>query len=217
MNLSSRPTTKTDDIENFTMRKMTIANALAPHLSEERLQEALIIWEYKYAQQPTFALQRFISEFCDNTIAGQRSKILQALFLALNNGASGKEEPIVNTPKASTQLQEATLVFEHLLSTILSSLSVEANQKVRLLVQAKLKTLKVNSILLKDFNAFFSQGYAFPPSFYVDIKVMQQCINLVYVELCDVLGPVKADNALYKAVQSIEKQHTSGFSVHELL
>ena len=48
-----------EDKESFMMKKMTIANALAPHLSEDRLEEALIIWEHKYAHQPTFALQRF--------------------------------------------------------------------------------------------------------------------------------------------------------------
>lgn len=217
MNLSSRITTAPNDPETFMMRKMTIAHALAPHLSEDRLQEALIIWEHKYAHQPTFALQRFISEVCDNSVSGQRSKILQALFLALNNGMAAKEEAVTPTPSVKPEHQGATAVFEHLLSTILSGLAANANQKVRLAVQSQLKTLKVNNMLVKDFNAFFSQGYAFPSSFYVDIKVMRQCLNLVYVALCDVVGPIKADDVLSKAIQDIEKQYTGNFSVRELL
>ena len=65
--------------------------------------------------------------------------------------------------------------------------------------------------------AFFSQGYSLPTSFYIEIKTMRECINLVYIALCEVLGPVKADDVLHNAIQRIEKQPNNRFSVRELL
>jgi hypothetical protein len=212
-----------EDKESFMMKKMTIANALAPHLSEDRLEEALIIWEHKYAHQPTFALQRFISEFCDNNVQGQRSKILQALFLALNNStvtqAAEEPAPVVNKNIEAAPVTQggATAIFEQLLAAILSGLNHDLNQRVRLEAQHQLKHLKANAVVRRDLMAFFSQGYSLPTSFYIEIKTMRECINLVYIALCEVLGPVKADDVLHNAIQRIEKQPNNRFSVRELL
>ena len=205
-----------DEKEMFAMKKMAIANALAPYLSQESLEEALIIWEHKYSHQPTFALQRFISEFCDNNVAGQRSKILQALFLALNNSSTSTVQQ--ETEKVSSVLtQGATACFEQLLSNILSVLNNDQEHKVRLLTAQQLDKLKLNGVIQRDLKAFFNQGYALPSSFYMDTKTMRRCLNLMYVALCDVLGPVKADSILHGAINLTEQQSSGGFSVRELL
>ena len=211
-----RPHLNDEEKEMFAMKRMAIANALAPYLSQETLEEALIIWEHKYSHQPTFALQRFISEFCDNNVAGQRSKILQALFLALNNSPSNTAE--ADTPPISPVLtQGATACFELLLTNILTVLAHDQQQKVRLLTIKQLDSLKLNVIIERDLKAFFSQGYTFPSSFYMEIKAMRRCLNLMYVALCDVLGPVKADSILHGAINLTEQQSSGGFSVRELL
>lgn len=217
-NSLKRPHLNDDEKEMFAMKRMAIANALAPYLSQETLEEALIIWEHKYAHQPTFALQRFISEFCDNNVAGQRSKILQALFLALNNspnGSAATESEKIATPPVLTQ--GATSCFELLLTNILSSLTHDHQQKVRLLTTQQIETLKLNTIITRDLKAFFSQGYTLPSSFYMEVKAMRRCLNLVYVALCDVLGPVKADAVLHNAINLTEQQSSGSFSVRELL
>ena len=213
-----RPHLNDDEKEMFAMKRMAIANALAPYLSQETLEEALIIWEHKYAHQPTFALQRFISEFCDNNVAGQRSKILQALFLALNssNSSTAQNEP-EKVPVNPVLTQGATACFEQLLTNILTVLNHDHEQKVRLLTTQQLDSLKLNGVILRDLKAFFSQGYTLPSSFYMETKVMRRCLNLVYVALCDVLGPVKADSVLHGAINLTEQQGISNFSVRELL
>lgn len=213
-----RPHLSDDEKEMFVMKRMAIANALAPYLSQETLEEALIIWEHKYAHQPTFALQRFISEFCDNNVAGQRSKILQALFLALNNSptntATAEPEKTVNSVLLT---QGATACFERLLTNILTVLTHDHQQKVRLLTAQQLDSLKLNAVIQRDLKAFFSQGYTFPSSFYMDVKAMRRCLNLVYVALCDVVGPVKADAILHGAINLAEQQSSGSFSVRDLL
>ena len=46
---------------------------------------------------------------------------------------------------------------------------------------------------------------------------MRRCLNLVYVALCDVLGPIKADAVLHNAINLTEQQSSGSFSVRELL
>ena len=50
----------------FEQKKTAIEQGLRPFLTGDSLVYALQIWETKYAEKPTFALQHFISELCDS-------------------------------------------------------------------------------------------------------------------------------------------------------
>jgi len=205
--------------EMLIAKKMAIANALSPYLSQEGLTHALQIWEHKYAHQPTFAMQRFISEFLDSNQSGQRSRILQALFLALHNAApepaTAAPEPVV-TANVYSNLS-ALRVFSDLVERILALVPREQDNRMRLLVLDLLPQLKLDDPAYRDLYAWLSQRYSLPPQFRLSQPDMRRFINLVYVALCNLMGPVRADSLLHEAVVRTEQSSREEFPVRDLL
>lgn len=205
----------------FLAKKMAIANALSPYLNEDGVARALSIWEHKYANQPTFAMQRFISEFLDSNQAGQRSRILQALFLALHNAA-----PVVAAEPSAPAVEEkapvhsnlsALRVFSALVEQVLALAPRDQDTRLRLAVLDLLPQLKADEAAKRDLYAWLSQRYPLPPHFRFSQPEMRRFVNLVYIALCNLLGPVRADNLLHEAVLRTEQASREEFPVRDLL
>jgi hypothetical protein len=206
--------------EMLIAKKMAIANALSPYLSQEGLTHALQIWEHKYAHQPTFAMQRFISEFLDSNQSGQRSRILQALFLALHNAAPEPATAAAAEPVATANVYSnlsALRVFSDLVERILALVPREQDNRMRLLVLDLLPQLKLDDPAYRDLYAWLSQRYSLPPQFRLSQPDMRRFINLVYVALCNLMGPVRADSLLHEAVVRTEQSSREEFPVRDLL
>lgn len=205
----------------FMAKKMAIANALSPYLSSETLDHALNIWEMKYANQPTFAMQRFISEFLDGSMAGQRSRILQALFLALHNTTPGAEEEkkaaVIAEPVTVYSNMSALRVFSELVERILALSPQNQETRLRLGILDQLGRLKTDEPTRRDLYAWMSQRYPLPAQFRMSQPAMRQFVNQVYVALCEQLGPVKADSVLHEAVVRVEQSSREEFPVRDLL
>lgn len=57
-----------------------------PFINGKSLANALILWDEKYAHQPTFALQHYLRELCaDLEVAHMRSRMLQALVTTFSS------------------------------------------------------------------------------------------------------------------------------------
>lgn len=204
----------------FLARKNAISNALSPYLSGDSLAHAMHIWEMKYANQPTFAMQRFISEFLDGNLAGQRSRILQALFLALHNiGGAPAEETTVTPPVDATVYSNlsALRVFSSLVEQVLALTPRDQETRIRLATLNQLPRLKVDEPTRRDLYAWLSQRYPLPAQFRMAQPAMRQFVNLVYIALCEQLGPIKADAVLHDSVQRVENQSREDFPVRDLL
>ncbi len=223
---TAQPTASPDKTAENTMtiaqKRQAIAWALTPYLSHDNLESALSIWEHKYAHQPTFALQRFLSEFCTTaTLAAQRSQILQSLIKALSH-ADGKPirqfEEAKAAPQAPASSLPAVSVFSRLVETLLGLLPQDQAIKTRLYLLENLAKLRLPLMTQRDLQAWLSQQYPIPASTRVDEEVLRHLVNLAYVVLCEYQGPVKADQLLHEAVVSTE-QATRGqaYSVRQLL
>lgn len=203
-------------------KKLAIQAALEPYLGNESLSRAIRIWEEKYSQQPTFALQRFINEFCDSaTLTAQRSQILQSLIKALS-GADGRPR---NTPMAAltasstdtvdVRRDERIACFSQLVETVLMRTPGDMHIKIRLYLLDNLPPMKLNTLAHRALQAWLSQQYRIPAEVMLDEPALRHLVNLLYISLCEFLGPVKADNLLHDAVLLTEA--ASPYPVRTLL
>lgn len=208
-------------------KKLAIEGALTPYLSDDNLMQALRIWEEKYALQPTFALQRFLNEFCDSaTLKAQRSQILQSLIRALS-GADGKpldgrrREAVAARPAtaaaapvaaSNTAVQCCTQLVEEVFRRTPGDMHV----KMRLFMLQSLPSMKLPQMTQRAVHAWLSQQYRIPADVNIEEKALRHLVNLAYISLCEFLGPVKADQILHEAVVSTERS-VQDFPVRQLL
>lgn len=209
---------------SISQKKIAIEGALTPYLSDDHLMRAICIWEEKYSQQPTFALQRFINEFCDSaTLVAQRSQILQSLIRALS-GADGRprEAPPLQYKEetkipSSTQAvaDESIMCFSALIESVFASTPGDMHIKMRLFLIENLPGMKLPAMAQRALHAWLSQQYRIPDDVRIEEKALRHLINLTYISLCEYLGPVKADRLLHDAITATEERST--FPVRQLL
>lgn len=209
---------------SISQKKLAIEGALTPYLSDDHLMRAICIWEEKYSQQPTFALQRFINEFCDNaTLVAQRSQILQSLIRALS-GADGRPRetaPIqykeaANIPSITQAVADESIVcFSILVESVFSRTPGDMHIKMRLFLIENLQGMKLPAMAQRALHAWLSQQYRIPDDVRIEEKALRHLINLAYISLCEYLGPVKADRLLHDAITTTEER--SRFPVRQLL
>lgn len=208
---------------SISQKKAAIQGALSGYLSDDRLDHALLVWEEKYSEQPTFALQRFINEFCDNsTLSAQRSKILQSLIKALS-GADGRplDKPMgipeLNTPaelqaspasRPVSNTDDSIACCTKLIETVFSQLPGDMHVKIRLYLIDNLPGMKLNGMTQRAVHAWLSQQYRIPNDIHMEEKALRHLINLTYISLCEFLGPIKADRMLHEAVVTTEMHHS---------
>lgn len=215
---------KEANIMSISQKKLAIEGALTPYLSDDHLMRAVRIWEEKYSQQPTFALQRFINEFCDSaTLVAQRSQILQSLIRALS-GADGRprEKPPLQYKEeikvySNTQAvaDESIVCFSTLIESVFSSTPGDMHIKMRLFLIENLPGMRLPAMAQRALHAWLSQQYRIPDDVRIEEKALRHLINLTYISLCEYLGPVKADRLLHDAITATEGRST--FPVRQLL
>ena len=180
-------------------KKLAIEGALSPFLSDDHLLRAIRIWEEKYSQQPTFALQRFMNEFCDSaTLMAQRSQILQSLIRALS-GADGRPKDKPMTPAHAASIINAS-TSQHveqdrsiescvfLLSEVFSRVPGDMHIKIRLYILDNLPSMKLPMLTQRSIHAWLSQQYRIPEDIHVDKQALSHLINLCYISLCEFMG-----------------------------
>ena len=213
----------------FEQKKIAIEQGLKPFLDDDSLAYALHVWETRYAQEPTFALQRFTSELCDTlTLTMPRARILmlQGLIRALNNlpvpalgagsKASATTQPTPLSPPAPNN--DAVQVCILLLDTLIGSLPGTDGETLRQYLLTHLTHLRQPEPVRNALHNWLSQGEAIAVS--IAEPVLTELINLAYVALCESQGPVQADQVLHKAVMHVETVTAgagAGFPVRRLL
>lgn len=205
---------------DFAQKRSAIETGLMPFFSDEYLNRALQIWEEKYSQQPTFALQRFIAELCDTTtLAAQRVQILQSLIRSLTAPSEPRQAITNTTGENATNLQNAnpeTLAcFSLLMETLINRCAEKDAVRLRLYLLESLSGLSVAPAVRRSLHAWLSQLYTLK-DIPLEEKTMRHLVNLCYIALCEYFGPVVADRQLHEAISKIETLHPQ-WGVRKLL
>ena len=196
---------------DFAQKRNAIEMGLMPFLNDEYLHRALQIWEEKYSQQPTFALQRFIAELC-NTAAlhAQRSQILQSVIRSLT---APQEMPKVAAPAQVSSTKEMIAAsaevlacFSLLVETLINRCPEKDAIRLRLYLLENLPKLPVAPAVRRALHAWLSQLYTLN-NIPLEVEAMRHLVNLTYIALCEYFGPIQADRLMHESVIRLETQH----------
>lgn len=186
-----------------------------PFLQGKTLANALILWDEKYAHKPTFALQHYLRELCnDLEIAHMRSRMLQALVSTVSSaqddhrasGQPNRHTPTPSSPKAPNA--PILLTFMALVEGLIEAPGSDASTRIRLYVLENLAKVPLSTTERWGFHAWLNQVAPLTGTT-PNIHTMQQVINLAYVALCEYLGPIKADQILQNTVSKVQQAHPS--------
>jgi hypothetical protein len=200
-------------------RRRAIYTGLAGHFAEDELLAVLALWESKYADKPPFALNEFLGEVAATTERKlERAKLYRELVGALTGPLSAllpDPEPLLHswrqrmgvaTPLMVGPDSQALHTFEALSRVLLNDLAAALVPRLRRFAAGNLGGLSVANEQRLLVRAWLEQGAALE-SAGLGLEQLRQLLNLLYIGLCEYLGPVIADQRLSQAVQQVEALH----------
>lgn len=215
---------------NITHRRRAIYTGLKPFLKPAELMQALKYWELEFSTKPTYAVNVFISRCCTTPdLKARRSEMLRSVVNAMDldesqllpdpgsqiNTLLFEENNRREGGGASVDIQ--TRMFMALVSKYFSLIGSEAARHTRLRVSERLFEIKTRERRVSAMHDYISgKSNTLETSFYLDF--LQQVFNLIYVETCDAIGPVKADSCLAMALRTTEPiAAESAFNLRQFL
>lgn len=212
----------------LSLRRRAIYTGLAGHFSEEEVWPLLALWESKYADKPPFALNEFLAEVVLRTERKlERARLYRELVGALTGPPSqllpdpeeqlqawrqGRNEAVRSVAKPDAAAQKT---FLSLSQALLEQLEVPQQQALRRFAAGNLGGMQVGAELATRLRIWLEQGT--PEGIEsLGLEQLRKLLNLLYIGLCEFLGPVRADRVLSQAVSRVEEQGAA-FSPRRLL
>lgn len=212
----------------LSLRRRAIYTGLAGHFSDEEVWPLLALWENKYAEQPPSALNEFLAEVVLRTERKlERARLYRELVGALTGPPSqllpdpeeqlaawrqGRNEAVrqVATPDSAAQT-----TFLALNQALLEQLDSAQQAALRRFAAGNLSGMGVSAELLTRLRIWLEQGGGDGIA-NLGLEQLRKLLNLLYIGLCEFLGPVRADRVLSQAVNRVEEQGVE-FSPRRLL
>jgi len=208
-------------------RRRAIYTGLAGHLAGDELLAVLCLWEDRYAEKPPFALNEFLAEVVQ--ASGQRlerARLYRELVGALTGPLSAllpdpapqlhawRQQQGRQAPEPSEHGQ-ARHSFGLLSQAMLTALGCEQGERLRRFAAGNLGGMQVDDATRLRLRAWLLQGdeqglLGLAP------EQLRKLLNLLYIGLCEFLGPVAADRLLSQSVQQVE-QLQPVYGVRQLL
>ncbi|PTS85530.1 hypothetical protein DBR00_07070 [Pseudomonas sp. HMWF032] len=200
-------------------RRRAIYTGLAGHFAEDELLAVLALWENKYADKPPFALNEFLGEVaatCERKL--ERTKLYRELVGALTGPLSAllpdpepqllswRQRMGVAAPLRVGTDSQARHTFEALSRVLFNALDAGLLPRLQHFVAGNLSNLSGSNVQRLRVRAWLEQGAELEPAG-LGLEQLRQLLNLLYIGLCEYLGPVVADQRLTHAVQQVEALH----------
>lgn len=202
---------------SLTTRRRAIYTGLAGHFGEDEILPLLSLWEAKYADKPPFALNEFLGEVAQRSGRKlERARLYRELVGALTGPASnllpdpaprvhawrqgeGLEAEEVSGPDAL-----ARQTFEALSQALFGLLDPDMVPRLRRFAAGNLNGMQLETELRLRLRSWLEQGGSLGLTS-LSLEHLRVLLNLLYIGLCEYLGPVTADQVLTRAVQKTER------------
>lgn len=202
---------------SLTTRRRAIYTGLAGHFGEDEILPLLSLWEAKYADKPPFALNEFLGEVAQRSGRKlERARLYRELVGALTGPASnllpdpaprvhawrqgeGLEAEEVSGPDALAQQ-----TFEALSQALFGLLDPDMVPRLRRFAAGNLNGMQLETELRLRLRGWLEQGGSLGLTS-LSLEHLRVLLNLLYIGLCEYLGPVTADQVLTRAVQKTER------------
>lgn len=201
---------------SLSARRRAIYTGLAGHFGEDELLPLLALWEAKYADQPPFDLNEFLSE------VAQRSEgklELAKLYRELVGALSGPLSELLPDPAPKLQVwrqsagsatqavpgpdSQAQHTFAVLSQALFNLLEPALVPRLRRFVADNLGGMQLDDELRLRLCGWLEQGGT-PGLSALNLEHLRVLLNLLYIGLCEYVGPLAADQLLSQAVQQVE-------------
>lgn len=204
---------------SLTNRRRAIYTGLAGHFAESELMPLLSLWEAKYSDKPPFALNEFLGEVVQRSGRKlERARLYRELVGALTGPATellpdpspllqawrqgeGQSAEEVSGPDAL-----ARQTFDALSQALFALLDADLVPRLRRFAAGNLNSMQVDTELRLRLRGWLEQGGSLGLTA-LTLEHLRVLLNLLYIGLCEYLGPVAADQVLTRAVQKVDLMH----------
>ncbi len=200
-----------NELLSVIQKKQAIERGLSDYMNATVLERVLNYWEQEYGDQPSFVLNRFLSEICNtDELRFYRKEMLRKVLSEM----SAVEKQVLLEIKPKLEPEEL--------------ISIEIADAFFGLVDAVMLTVTATD--LNDFNDEVKQqlqdmGLAIETSVKINdaafievlpLTLYAQVITIIYECYCEFYGPAKADQVYARAKMEIKTKYPD-VDLHQLL
>jgi hypothetical protein len=198
---------------NPVQRRRAIYTGLVRAVPEQEVLPILSFWEANYSDKPSFALNDFTVEVIRRSSHKlERASLYRELMGAMHGPVAAllpdplaqlqvwRDGPGAAASEVSGPANQARETFEALSQALFAGLPGQQLVALKRLVAPSLVRVGVEQELYLRLRNWLEQGSGLPKA-PLTLEQLRGLINLLYVGLCELLGPVQADRLLSQAVQ----------------
>ena len=192
-------------------KRTAIERGLSQYLKGIALERVLSYWEQEYGDQPSFVLNRFLSEVCntDELRFYRKDMLRQVLFeiaevekqVLLQVKPPEKQEALVSGQLSDAFAQFVGYVVKGVVQVDFADFDQDVKQRLTDLGYAVVEQAAIHDV-----------------EFISDLPIMSysQVITAIYEVYCEFYGPTKADFVFARAKEQI-KQQFMDVDLHQLI
>ena len=200
-----------NELLSVIQKKQAIERGLSHYMNGTALERVLNYWEQEYGDQPSFVLNRFLSEICNTDelrfyrkemlkkVLSEMSAIEKQVLLEIK--PQPEPEELISIAIADACLALVDAVMLTVTATDLDDFNDEVKKQLQTMGLAIATSVKINDAAFIDV---------------LPLTLYAQVITIIYECYCEFYGPTKADQVYARAKMEIKSKYPD-VDLHQLL
>lgn len=200
-----------NELLSVIQKKQAIERGLSHYMNGTALERVLNYWEQEYGDQPSFVLNRFLSEICNTDelrfyrkemlkkVLSEMSAIEKQVLLEIK--PQPEPEELISIAIADACLALVDAVMLTVTATELDDFNDEVKKQLQAMGLAIETSVKINDAAFIDV---------------LPLTLYAQVITIIYECYCEFYGPAKADQVYARAKMEIKNKYPD-VDLHQLL
>ena len=200
-----------NELLSVIQKKQAIERGLSHYMNGTVLERVLNYWEQEYGDQPSFVLNRFLSEICNTDelrfyrkemlkkVLSEMSAIEKQVLLEIK--PQPEPEELISIAIADACLALVDAVMLTVTATDLDDFNDEVKKQLQTMGLAIATSVKINDAAFIDV---------------LPLTLYAQVITIIYECYCEFYGPAKADQVYARAKMEIKSKYPD-VDLHQLL
>lgn len=200
-----------NELLSVIQKKQAIERGLSHYMNGTALERVLNYWEQEYGDQPSFVLNRFLSEICNtDELRFYRKEMLKKVLsemsavekqVLLEIKPKPEPEELISIAIADACLALVDAVMLTVTATDLDDFNDEVKKQLQTMGLAIATSVKINDAAFIDV---------------LPLTLYAQVITIIYECYCEFYGPAKADQVYARAKMEIKSKYPD-VDLHQLL
>ncbi len=200
-----------NELLSVIQKKQAIERGLSHYMNGTALERVLNYWEQEYGDQPSFVLNRFLSEICNtDELRFYRKEMLKKVLsemsavekqVLLEIKPKPEPEELISIAIADACLALVDAVMLTVIATDLDDFNDEVKKQLQMMGLAIETSVKINDAAFIDV---------------LPLTLYAQVITSIYECYCEFYGPAKADQVYARAKMEIKSKYPD-VDLHQLL